>query len=134
MSQPGTPLAAFPIHLGAGATATVQPEFTGDVAWYADYAARVAADGTDGWLLSMYTFTESWDMWEMHPNGHEIVVCTAGTIRLRQEHADGSTDLVELAAGAAAINPPGTWHTADVDAATTCVFLTAGMGTEHRPR
>ena len=84
--------------------------------------------------MSMYTFAAPWDAWEMHPNGHEIVVCTAGAITLHQEHADGTTDEVRLAVGEAAINPPGTWHTADVDGTATCVFVTAGIGTEHRPR
>ncbi len=26
------------------------------------------------------------------------------------------------------------WHTADIDGETTALFITAGMGTEHRPR
>lgn len=128
------PLETFPIHLGRGATAARQPLFTGDPAWYADYTARTEDDGGEGWLVSMYTFAAPWDAWEMHPNGHEIVVCTAGAITLHQEHADGTTDEVRLAAGEAAINPPGTWHTADVDGTATCVFVTAGIGTEHRPR
>jgi hypothetical protein len=29
---------------------------------------------------------------------------------------------------------PGTWHTADVAGAATAVFITAGLGTQHRPR
>jgi quercetin dioxygenase-like cupin family protein len=73
-------------------------------------------------------------MWEMHPLGAEVVLCTAGAITLHQEHADGSTATVTLDSGEYAINPPGTWHTADVDGEATAVFITAGMGTEHRPR
>ena len=134
MTGTGTPLSTHPIHLGKGAVAALQPAFTGDMAWYADYAERVAADGTDGWLVTMHTFSTSWDVWEMHPNGHEIVACVAGSIRLLQEHADGSTSTTTLHSGDAAINPPGTWHTADVEGSTTCLFVTAGMGTEHRPR
>ena len=134
MSGAGIDLTHHPIHLGKGATAAVQPRFDGDPAWYADYASRVAGDGVDGWLVSSSTFAEPWDAWEMHPNGHEIVVCTAGSVRLHQEHPDGSTEVVSLTVGQAAINPPGTWHTADVDETATCLFITAGMGTEHRPR
>ena len=37
-------LFTHPIHLGLGATAVPQPEFTG-LDWYADYSARQAADG-----------------------------------------------------------------------------------------
>ena len=41
---------------------------------------------------------------------------------------------VALARGDYAINPPGTWHTADVEGEATALFITAGWGTEHRPR
>ncbi|MEM8706286.1 MAG: cupin domain-containing protein [Actinomycetota bacterium] len=132
------PLAAalrrFPIHLGKGAVASFQEEFTGDPAWYERYSERNADDGADGWLVSYGTFTEPWTVWEMHPNGHEIVFCTEGEMTLTQEHVDGSIDEVHLEEGDAAINPPGTWHTADVDGPATCLFVTAGLGTEHRPR
>ena len=121
------------IHLGRGAVAVPQPPFDG-IAWYAGYGARHDADGAEGRLVSMYTFSESWDSWEMHPAGDEVVLCTAGTITLHQEHADGTVATVTLGAGEYAINPPGTWHTADVAGETTAVFITAGLGTEHRPR
>lgn len=128
-------LADHPIHLGLGATAVVEPEFTGGMEWYEGYGQRHdQADGAEGRLVAMHTFTEPWDMWEMHPLGAEVVLCTAGTMVLHQEHADGSTATVTLEPGEYAINPPGTWHTADVDGATTSVFITAGLGTEHRPR
>ncbi len=32
------------------------------------------------------------------------------------------------------INEPGVWHTADVESTATALFITAGLGTEHRPR
>jgi len=123
-----------PIHLGLGATAVAEPEFTGDLAWYAQYGQRHADDGVEGRLVSMHSFTESWDSWEVHPNGAEVVLCVDGEIALHQEHADGSTATVELTAGQYAINLPGTWHTADVDASARVLFITPGLGTEHRPR
>ncbi|MES2289347.1 MAG: cupin [Pseudomonadota bacterium] len=122
-----------PIHLGLGATALVQPEFTG-MEWYADYMARYPDDGTEGRLVSMYTFTEDWDSWEMHPAGAEVVACVAGSMTIHQEMADGSKATVTLGVGDYAINPPGAWHTADVAESATAVFVTAGWGTEHRPR
>jgi mannose-6-phosphate isomerase-like protein (cupin superfamily) len=134
MSEP-TELAVHPIHLGLGATAEVEPEFTGGMEWYAGYGARHdATDGAEARLVAMHTFTEPWDVWEMHPVGHEVVLCTAGAMTLHQEHADGTTATVTLGAGEYAINPPGTWHTADIDDEATAVFITAGMGTQHRPR
>jgi quercetin dioxygenase-like cupin family protein len=123
-----------PIHLGLGATAVVEPEFTGEMSWYEGYGERHAGDGAEGRLVTTHTFSEAWDMWEMHPAGAEVVLCTAGSITLHQQHLDGTTATVTLTAGQYVINPPGTWHTADVDRAATALFITAGLGTEHRPR
>ncbi len=132
----GTPqqISRNPIHLGLGATALPLPDFTGDPAWYMAYGETHAADGIEGRLVSMYTFSEPWDVWEVHPTGAEVVLCTAGEITLHQEHGDGSTDTVTLGPGEYAINPPGTWHTADVSDTATAVFITSGQGTDHRPR
>jgi quercetin dioxygenase-like cupin family protein len=126
------PLSQFPAHLGLGATVVREPRFTG-IEWYAAYGDRHAADGVEGRLVSMHTFDAPWSSWEMHPNGAELVVCTAGRLTLRQE-IDGSERTVTLRPGEAAINPPGVWHTADADAPCTALFITAGVGTENRPR
>ena len=125
-------LQKFPVHLGRGATMQIEPEFTGGMDWYMAYGERHLGD--EGRLVSMYTFAESWPTWEMHPNGHEFVLCVSGTMTLHQEHTDGSTESVTLNPGEYAINPPGTWHTADVEGEATGVFITAGEGTEVRPR
>jgi quercetin dioxygenase-like cupin family protein len=126
-------LEEIPVHLGLGATAVPQETFTGDGAWYQRYAERNAADGREGRLVSMHTFTEPWDSWEVHPRGEEVVLCTEGEITLFQE-IDGQVGKVVLTAGEFAINPPGAWHTADVSGRATAVFITAGMGTENRSR
>lgn len=126
-------LAKFPIHLGLGATAVVQPEFTGDMAWYESYGQRVADDGVESRLVAMHTFSEPWPTWEVHPKGHEVVICVSGRLTLHQERDEGTVSVV-LEPGQAAINPPGVWHTADVDEPTTALFITAGLGTENRPR
>lgn len=86
--MPGTHLTANPLHLGLGATAEIEPLFTGELDWYADYSARHAADGPEGRLVSMHTLNEPWNVWEMHPQGVEATV----------------------------------------------LFMTAGVGTQHRPR
>lgn len=130
----GTELQRHPVHLGLGATAEIEPAFTGDMGWYEGYGQRHEHDGTEGRLVSMFTFTEPWSSWEVHPNGSEVVLCTAGSLTLHQEHADGTTATVTLEPGQYAINPPGTWHTADVTGTATAVFITAGSGTGHRPR
>ena len=125
-------LTKHPVHLGLGATAISEPEFTG-MEWYAEYARRHASDGNEARLVSMYTFDSPWDVWEMHPNGGELVLCTAGEITVLQE-IDGAIVRTTLHPGEYAINDPGVWHTADVSASATAVFITAGVGTEHRKR
>lgn len=122
-----------PIHLGLGARALAEPPFTG-MDWYESYGERHAADGAEGRLVSLYRFTESWDSWECHPHGDEVVLCTAGSLTLHQEFADGGTATVTLRPGDYAINPAGAWHTADVAGEATALFITAGLGTTHRPR
>lgn len=126
-------LEEHPLHLGLGAKAIPQPEFTG-MGWYIGYGKRHDGDGAEGRLVSMHRFTESWDSWEMHPLGDEVVVCTAGQMTLHQEFPDGSTNSVTIGEGEYAINPPGVWHIADIEGEATALFITAGLGTEHRPR
>ena len=121
------------IHLGLGATAMLQPPFTG-MAWYEDYGSRTTSDGAEGRLVSLSTFTQSWDSWEMHPDGDEVVICTAGRMTLHQQFADGTTASVTICAGEYAINPPGCWHTADVEGEATAVFITCGQGNQGRQR
>ena len=126
-------LSTTPIHLGLGARATPQETFTGDMGWYQRYGERNAADGVEGRLVTIHSFAEPWTTWEMHPLGFEVVVCIAGRMTVQQELLDGSTRTCTLLPNQAVINAPGVWHTADSDGATA-LFITAGAGTEHRPR
>ena len=126
-------LSENPAHLGLGARVFVLEEFTGEMSWYERYGAKYASDGYEGRLVSMHTFTSPWDSWEVHPNGDELVVCVSGEITLHQE-IDGETRSLALAAGEAVVNPPGVWHTADIDGVATALFITSGVGTEVRPR
>lgn len=125
-------LSKHPVHLGRNATAVSEPAFTG-MDWYAGYGARHGDDGKEARLVSMHSFDAPWDAWEMHPEGHELVVCTAGEITLIQE-IDGEQRRTTLRPGEYAINEPGVWHTADVEGTATALFITAGAGTQHRPR
>ena len=130
----GTDLATHPIHLGPGNGAGVEPVFTGDMAWFEAYTERHAADAADFRLVTQFTFAQSWSNWEAHPHGHEIVLCISGAMVLHQEHPDGARSQVALQPGQYAVNAPGVWHTVDVSDAATGVFITAGFGTQHRPR
>jgi quercetin dioxygenase-like cupin family protein len=101
--------------------------------WYGGYMQRHVSDGAEGRLVSQFTFDAPWTSWEVHPQGHEVVICTAGEITLIQE-IDGKEKRTTLRPGEYAINPPGVWHTADVEKSATAVFITAGAGTQNKPR
>lgn len=133
MNLGGFNLPRFPLHLGLGATAVRQPEFTGEMEWYQGYGSRHQADGVEGRLMALHSFDAPWKSWELHPLGAEVVVCLAGRLTLLQE-VEGGVRRLELGPGEAAINPAGVWHNADTREPTTALFITAGAGTEHRPR
>jgi mannose-6-phosphate isomerase-like protein (cupin superfamily) len=133
MSSDKFDLARFPVHLGLGAVVSTLPEFTGSPQWYEEYGASTAADGDEGRLVSLHSFADPWSTWEMHPRGEELVVCVSGSITLFQEVGD-EVRSVALEPGEAVVNPAGIWHTADVDREATALFVTAGAGTEVRPR
>ncbi len=102
--------------------------------WYDDYAARHSSKGDTAWLVSARTFTEGWPTWEMHPNGAEVVICTQGEMVLIQEGPEDELRELTLRAGEYAINPPGVWHIANIAERATAIFITAGEGTQIRPR
>jgi mannose-6-phosphate isomerase-like protein (cupin superfamily) len=129
----GKSLYDFPIHLGRGASAVAEPQFTG-MDWYDGYDERHRDDLDEGRIVSLFRFEEPWTSWEMHPAGEEVVCCLQGHMTLHQELADGGSESHELGPGEYAINPRGAWHTADADEPVVALFITAGKGTTHRPR
>jgi mannose-6-phosphate isomerase-like protein (cupin superfamily) len=129
----GRSLYDFPIHLGLGARAVSEPQFTGPE-WYEQYDQRHRDDLDEGRIVSLFRFEESWSSWEMHPAGDEVVCCLQGQMTLHQELPDGSERSLELGPGEYAINPAGAWHTADAEAPVVALFITAGKDTTHRPR
>jgi len=129
----GRSLFDFPIHLGTGAKAIPQPQVTG-FEWYDGYMERHGDDLDEGRLVALYRFEESWTSWEVHPAGDEVVCCLQGHMTLRQELPDGTERSFDLGPGEYAVNPPGAWHTADTNEPVVALFITAGKGTENRPR
>ena len=86
------------------------------------------------YLVTTARYTESWQSWEKHPLGEEIVCLLSGRVTLLQER-DGRRVEVELTeTGQFGLNPRGVWHTADVHEDSLLLFITAGEGTQTRPR
>jgi uncharacterized cupin superfamily protein len=121
------------IHLGLGATATPLPDFQWTPEYLEGYGRRFAADGDEGRMVVMNRQEATWDQWERHPAGEEVVVLLSGRVDLIQE-IDGEQQRVRLEPGHAVVNPPGVWHTADVHEPGDALFITPGRGTDHRPR
>lgn len=126
-------LATTHIHLGRGATAVPLPGFEWSAEYLGGYERRFAGDGDEGRLVTMGAVTSSWDTWERHPAGEEVVLLLSGRVEIVQRIGDGERR-VALGPGQAMINPPGVWHTADVHEPGDALFITPGRGTEHEPR
>ena len=107
-------LATTPLHLGLGGIAVPLDGFAWDPAYLGE-------------------MDSSWDSWERHPAGEEVVLCLDGRCRLWQD-LGGEERSVDLVAGRYVVNPAGVWHTADIDEPVRMLFITPGRGTEHRPR
>jgi mannose-6-phosphate isomerase-like protein (cupin superfamily) len=120
------------IHLGVGSTATPLPDFAWSPEYLAGYQERFAADGAEGRLICVMSQEETWDSWERHPAGDEVVVLLSGRVDLVQD-LDGAEHVVELQPGQAVINPAGVWHTARVHEPGVALFVTPGRGTEAKP-
>ena len=121
------------IHLGLGARAIPLPDFEWSAEYLDRYSQRFADDGDEGRLVTMGAVEASWDSWERHPAGEEVVLLLSGRVDLIQR-LDGGERRVALEPGQAVINPPGVWHTADVHEPGEALFITPGRGTEHEPR
>jgi mannose-6-phosphate isomerase-like protein (cupin superfamily) len=86
----------------------------------------------DEYLVSCHTFDTDWPVWEMHPNGDEIVCLLSGSVTFVLEREGGEEAVRLTRSGAYVIVPKGTWHTAKVGSAARMLFITAGEGTQHR--
>jgi mannose-6-phosphate isomerase-like protein (cupin superfamily) len=84
------------------------------------------------YLVSCHAFDADWSVWEVHPNGDEIVCLLSGSVTLILERKDGPEAIALAKSGAYVIVPRGTWHTAKVVSPARLLFITAGEGTQHR--
>jgi mannose-6-phosphate isomerase-like protein (cupin superfamily) len=120
------------VHLGLGATATPLPDFEWSPSYLEGYERRFTSDGIDGRLVVISAQVDTWDRWERHPAGEEVVVLLSGRIDLVQQ-LDGAEVTTPMRPGEAIINPTGVWHRTIVHEPGTALFITPGVGTEHKP-
>jgi mannose-6-phosphate isomerase-like protein (cupin superfamily) len=125
------PTATYAIVDGVAATTVAG----GDAFWAALGRGEVPTGAeavVGGWLVAAFPVTDTWDTWEVHPQGDEIVFLLAGEVDLVLDLADGPV-VVRLTAGRAVVVPAGAWHTAVVRTPGMALHVTYGAGTDHRP-
>ena len=120
------------VHLGKGSTAIPLPGFEWSPEYVGTYRSRFAGDAAEGRLVYVIAQSATWDGWERHPGGGELVYLLSGRIDIVQEVEDAD-HVMELRPGDAMINPANVWHTARVHEPGMALFVTPGEGTEHRP-
>ncbi|MFE6710619.1 cupin domain-containing protein [Streptomyces sp. NPDC057695] len=127
------PLRTTPVHLGRGSTAKLVEGFAWDPEALQAYSSAVAEDGAEGRMVMIFDGDGPGDHWERHPAGDELVVCLSGSVTVSRD-LDGVLDRVLLGPGEATVNPAGVWHAVDMTGPTSLLSITAGLGTDHRPR
>lgn len=85
-----------------------------------------------GRLVAVFAYAESWQTWELHPAGDELVYLLSGEIDLVLDDG-GAGRRIHLEAGRACLVPRGIWHRAEVRLPGRALHITRGEGTEHRP-
>ncbi|MFI5034385.1 MAG: cupin domain-containing protein [Reyranellales bacterium] len=119
-------LSATYLHLGVTEQATPLPVGP-------DFWANMPPILSSGRMVSLFKHDADWGVWERHPVGDEIIIQLTGRMRLRLELPNGEI-AVDLSAGRYVIVPRNIWHTADISAPSSAIFITEGHGTENRPR
>ncbi|WP_433543751.1 cupin domain-containing protein (plasmid) [Streptomyces sp. CA-294286] len=126
-------LRTTPVHLGLGSRAKPVEGFAWDPEVLRAYSAAVAADGAEGRMVTIFDGEGPGDHWERHPAGDELVVCLNGSVTVTRVMDEGP-DRVVLGPGEATVNPAGVWHAVDMTGQASILTITAGLGTDHRPR
>ena len=98
-----------------------------------DPGVRRLMGSAKGRLLTVLPLRATWTNWEMHPAGDEILFMLEGQATFILELADGVKEMT-LSTGRLLVIPQGAWHTADVSGPGRMLAITAGLGTQHRPR
>jgi hypothetical protein len=119
------------VHLGPnGATVPLQVTST----FWEKLMSGAFSDLGPGRLVSTYDFRENWATWEKHPAGEELVVLLAGALEFILS-INGREESISLnSPGQFLIVPRDTWHTVNVPRGALALFITAGEGTQNRPR
>ena len=127
----------MPLHISSigknSDPAVILESFNFDGSAFEHYMERYCTEDQPGRIMMIELSPTSWDSWERHTQGEEIVVVLSGTGEFIQE-IDGNEYRLPVKAGNAIINPAGVWHTADIKTPINALYITPCPGTEHKPR
>jgi mannose-6-phosphate isomerase-like protein (cupin superfamily) len=87
---------------------------------------------TAGQILSVFTYSKTWDYQERHPDGEELAIVLEGSVDFLLDDGAGEW-AVRMESGAGYVVPAGTWHRVAPRASSTLLFITpVPARTEHR--
>ena len=85
-----------------------------------------------GQILSVFSYSSTWNYQERHPDGEELAIVVAGSVDFLLDDGDRETP-VRLEAGSGCVVPAGTWHRVAPRTSSTLLFITPRPArTEHR--
>ena len=131
MSQTGA-LDLSSTYLRLRPDASVEP-LAVDSSFWQRISTGQLGDFHNEYLVACANYAADWPMWEMHPNGDEVVCLLAGRITFVLQEAQGTRSIELTSSGEYVLVPKGTWHTAKVQGPCRMLFVTPGEGTQHRP-
>ncbi len=90
------------------------------------------AEFRDGRVLGVFEYESTWNYWERHPVGVEVVYALRGAVRFHLHDGHDGT-AVRLVAGQSLLVPEGVWHRAEIVTSAQLLFVTPTPSlTQHR--
>ncbi len=103
----------------------VTPSFYQELDAFGDFKGHI--------LVQTFRFEGPWGVWEMHPEGDELVYLISGDTDFQLKLPGEAPKTVRVSEpGSYVMVPKGAWHTATPHAPTTMLFVTPGAGTLNR--
>lgn len=88
------------------------------------------------WIIGVHAFTDDRsvhaDHWERHPRGDEVLCLLDGAVTVTLAGDATPQRQIVLQSGQALVVPCGVWHRLQVQQAGRLMFVTPGVGSEHR--
>jgi mannose-6-phosphate isomerase-like protein (cupin superfamily) len=87
---------------------------------------------TSGQILSVFTYSKTWNYQECHPDGEELAIVLEGSIDILLDDGDGERP-VRMESGSGYVIPARLWHRLAPRVSSTVLFITpVPARTEHR--